>query len=61
MSRIVSEIRKGAILIAACEGKPSPALESAIANAISPAEKLLARIDRRLDGRGLTRIRNPHG
>jgi hypothetical protein len=48
---------KGAILIApsilaarsiaACEGRPWPALENAIANAISKAEKILARIDRR--------------
>jgi len=57
VSRIVTEIRKGAILIAAsilaarriatCEGRPSPAFESAIADAISTAEKILARIDRR--------------
>ena len=31
---------------AACEGRPSPALESAIADAIAMAEKILARIDR---------------
>ena len=57
MSRIVTEIRKGSILIAAsilaarkieaCEGRWSPALESAIADAISAAEKILARIERR--------------
>jgi hypothetical protein len=34
VSKIVTEIRKGAILIAAREGKPSPALGSAIADAI---------------------------
>jgi len=51
MSQIVTEIRKGAILIAAsilaarkiaaCEGRPSPAFESAIADAIATAEKIL--------------------
>jgi hypothetical protein len=46
MSQIVTEIRN-AVVIAACEGKPSPALESAIGDAISVAEKILERIDRR--------------
>jgi flavin-binding protein dodecin len=45
VSQIVTEIRKGAILIAACEGKTSPAFQSAIADAISTAEEILARID----------------
>jgi len=57
VSQIVTEIRKGAILIAvsilaarkiaACEGRSSPALENAIADAIAMAEKILQRIDRR--------------
>jgi len=66
VSQIVTEIRKGAILIAAsilaarkiaaCEGRPSPAFESAIADAIATAEKILARIERRPSVTGTNRL-----
>ena len=54
---IVDEGRKRVLLIAASilaarkladwDGRPSPALESAIANAISLAERIMAKIDSR--------------
>jgi hypothetical protein len=53
----MNEVRRGALLIAAailaarriaaCEGKSSPALESAIVDSITNAERILARIDAR--------------
>jgi hypothetical protein len=53
----MNDLRRGALLIAAailaarrialCEGKSSPALESAIADSITNAERILARIDSR--------------
>ena len=47
---LIAAVILAARRIAACEGKSSPALESAIADSISHAERILARIDSQWPG-----------